>query len=343
MIQNKTETVLSCIQPTSGIHFGNYFGAIKNWVDLQEKYKCIYGVVDYHAITMPYRPDELKANTLNMIIDLLACGIDPEKSILFVQSLVPEHTELCWILGCYCSYGELQRMTQFKDKSESEKFQEKGSIVSTGLLTYPVLQAADILIYKANYVPVGKDQSQHLELTRNIANRFNSKHGEYFPEPQALFTRLPKLLSFVDPTKKMSKSLGDKHVVGLFESEKSIREKVKNAVTDVGPITDKMSLGVANLFEILKAGDRKNIYDALMNEHNSGALKYSALKEAVADVLVDLSTRFVLKKSEIEDSQKAKIYEQVYEMSVNARNIARKTILEVRELVGLPNKIINML
>ena len=328
--------VLSGIQPTSEMHFGNYFGAVKNWVELQDNYECIYSVVDYHAMTMPYEPETLYRNTMNMVTDLLACGIDPDKSILFVQSLVPEHAELCWILSCYCSYGELQRMTQFKDKSESEKVQEKGNIISTGLFTYPVLQAADILIYKAEYVPVGKDQEQHLELSRTIANRFNNKHGEFFKEPKALFTEIPKLLSLADPTKKMSKSLGDQHCVNLFETEETIRRKVKSAVTDTGQ-TDEMSPGVANLFELLKACGKTDIYNSLMGDYNAGQLKYSVLKEAVADSLVELSSKFIARKEELNRDSRA-VEERVHEMSQKARVIAKETVREVRELTGLPQR-----
>lgn len=326
--------VLSCIQPTNEMHFGNYFGAIKNWIKLQEEYQAIYGVVDYHAMTMPYDSKELQTNTMNMIIDLLACGVDPNKAILFIQSLCPEHTELAWILSCFCSYGELQRMTQFKDKSESEKVQEKGNIVSVGLFTYPVLQAADILIYKAEYVPVGKDQEQHLELSRNIATRFNNKHGDFFKEPKALFTDIPKLLSLADPTKKMSKSLGDQHVVRLFEDEASIRKKVKTAVTDSGTETVGMSAGVTNLFELLKACEKMDEYQYLTEQYNSGNLKYSELKENVANSLVEFSKGFITKREELIQN-KQQIQEQVYDMSARARNIAKETIKEVRELVGL--------
>lgn len=331
-------TVLSGIQPTSEMHFGNYFGAVKNWVALQDKYRCIYGVVDYHAMTMPYNPKELQNNTLNMVVDLLACGIDPEKSILFIQSLVPEHAELCWILSCYCSYGELQRMTQFKDKSESDQMQEKGNIISAGLFIYPVLQAADILIYKAGLVPVGKDQEQHLELSRNIAIRFNNKHGEYFREPKALFTEIPKLMSLADPTKKMSKSLGDQHCVRLFEEESSIRKKVKTAVTDTGPKSDTMSPGISNLFELLKACDKMEIYQSLLNDYNAGTLKYVNLKENVANALVELSNKFSVRKAELLANPGA-IEEQVHAMTGKARSIAKETLREVREFVGLPRRL----
>ncbi len=327
--------VLSCIQPTSEMHFGNYFGAVKNWINLQETHECFYGVVDYHAMSMPYIPKELLNNTMNMVIDLLACGIDPQKSTLFIQSLIPEHAELMWILSCFCSFGELQRMTQFKDKSESEKVQEKGNIVSVGLCTYPVLQAADILIYKSEFVPVGKDQEQHLELSRNIAKRFNSKHGEFFIEPNALFTEIPKLLSLSDPSKKMSKSLGDQHVIRLFEEETSIRNKVKSAVTDIGPKTEEMSPGVSNLFELLKACDNMDAYNTLMIDYNAGSLRYSDLKENVANGLVNLSKQFIERKAALD---KGNIEEQVYEMSEVARKVAKETLSEVRELVGLPKR-----
>lgn len=336
-MNNNKNTVLSGIQPTSDMHFGNYFGAVKNWVSLQDKYRCIYGVVDYHAMTMPYNPKELQAKTMNMVIDLMACGIDPERSIIFIQSLIPEHAELCWILSCFCSYGELQRMTQFKEKSESDKIQEKGNIVSTGLFIYPVMQAADILIYKAGFVPVGKDQEQHLELSRNIAIRFNNKHGEYFQEPKALFTGIPKLMSLADPSKKMSKSLGEPHYIRLFEEESSIRKKVKTAVTDTGPKTDAMSPGVANLFELLKACDKMEVYQSLMNDYHAGTLKYVNLKENVADGIVELSKKFSLRKAELLSNPKA-IEEQVQSMSAKARAIAKVTLREVRALVGLPDR-----
>jgi len=272
---------------------------------------------------------------MNMVMDLLACGIDPNKATLFIQSLCPEHTELAWILSCFCAYGELQKMTQFKDKSDSEKIREKGNIMSTGLFSYPILQCADVLIYKAEYVPVGKDQKQHLELVRNIATRFNNKHGEFFKEPKELFTEMPKLLSFADPTKKMSKSLGDQHCVRLFEDEASIRRKVKIAVTDIGLTSEKMSVGVENLFEILKACDNMEAYNSLMEDYRKGTLKYSELKENVANDLVHLSKKFISKKKELIEDE-VSIKEQVYEMSARARKTAKETIKEVRALVGLP-------
>jgi tryptophanyl-tRNA synthetase len=327
--------VLSCIQPTGEIHIGNYFGAVKNWANIQDRYDCVYGVVDLHAMTMPYSSVELRQNTLNMFIDLIAAGIDPEKSILFVQSLVPQHTELTWIFSCVTSYGELSRMTQFKDKSDQLESGGKNAFISAGLFTYPVLQAADILIYKADFVPVGKDQEQHLELSRNIAVRFNNQFGNYFPEPQPLYTEVTKLVSLADPEKKMSKSMGDKHYIGLFEPEESIRKKVKSAVTDIGGQTsEEMSPGVSNLFTIVKACEKMNEFKSLMESFHNGTLKYKELKDVAADALVDLTRPFRLKREELKKDPEG-INRIVIRSSEKARNFAEKTLNDVRDLTGL--------
>jgi tryptophanyl-tRNA synthetase len=329
--------VLSCIQPTGDIHIGNYFGAVKNWVDIQDKYECVYGVVDLHAITMPYNRRELKENTYRMAIDLMVCGLDPEKSVIFVQSLVPEHTELAWIFNCIASYGELTRMTQFKDKTEQVEIGGgKGSFVSAGLLTYPILQAADILIYKANFVPVGRDQVQHLELSRNIAVRFNNQFGEYFPEPHPLLTETPKLVSLADPSKKMSKSLGEKHFIGLFEDEESIRKKIKTAVTDTGQHQgEEMSPGVENLFTLIKACGKMNAFNELLKQYHSGTLKYKDLKEVTADALVELTSGF--RKKRIESLKNRDQNEKLIKMlSEKARDFASQTVKDVKRLIGLP-------
>jgi len=316
------------------MHIGNYFGAVKNWVRIQEQFDCFYGVVDLHAMTMPYNPKVLKENTLRMVAELLACGIDPNKAILFIQSLVPEHCELTWVFNCMASYGELSRMTQFKDKSEQVDSGNK--FISAGLFTYPVLQAADILIYKADFVPVGKDQIQHLELSRNVAVRFNNQFGEYFPEPKPLLTDVQKLTSLSDPTKKMSKSLGEKHYVGLFEDEASIRKKVKTAVTDTGETQGtQMSPGVENLFNIIKASEKEAEYNRLLDDYKSESLRYKDLKDTTADVLVELTTPFRQKREEL---MKDKTYLEKLsrELSEKAREEARKTMEGVRKLTGLP-------
>lgn len=331
--------VLSGIQPTAEMHIGNYFGAVRNWVALQDTHECIYCIVDLHAITMPYDPANLRSNTERMVIDLLACGIDPNKAILFIQSLVPEHTELCWVLSCLTPFGDLRRMTQFKDKSELLERQDATQFVSAALFTYPVLQAADILVYRAQHVPVGKDQEQHLEISRELARRFNNQFGvDFFPEPAPLFTQTPKIMSLVDPTKKMSKSSGERHYIGLFEDEQGIRAKIKTAVTDSGGVPQgEMSPGVANLFEILKACGKTAVANALLQEHNAGTLKYSKLKEVVADALVELTSGLRATRADIAANITA-VNAKVTEMSEKARGIAAGTIKEVRKLVGLPER-----
>lgn len=326
------KTVLSCIQPTGTIHIGNYFGAVQNWVNLQKDYRCYYGVVDYHAMTMPYKPKKLRENTWELIFNLVSVGIKPEN--LFIQSLVPEHTELNWIFNCFCSVGRLTNMTQYKDKSQ----QGSSEFISAGLLDYPVLQSADILIYKADYVPVGKDQDQHLELTREIAQRFNHQVGkEYFVMPAGLHTETPKIASTADPKRKMSKSAGEKHWISLFAEEARLRKQIKSAVTDTGDTPEgEMSAGVANLFEILKASGGMDAHTSLMDDYNSGALKYVDLKEATADALAQMVNGFVERKKEITANKKELKY-QIKQSSDTIRKIAQETLREVKDLVGLIN------
>ena len=330
--------VLSCIQPTGEIHLGNYFGAVKNWAQIQDEYDCFYGVVDLHAMTMPYDPKVLKENTLQMVAGLIACGLDPEKSVIFIQSLVPQHTELAWIFNCVTSYGELSRMTQFKDKSEQIGSNSKSNFISAGLFTYPVLQAADILIYKADFVPVGIDQVQHLELSRNIAVRFNRQFKEFFPEPKPLLTNIPKLTSLADPSKKMSKSLGEKHYISMFEGEESIRKKVRSAVTDTGESQGKqMSDGVENLFNLIRACEKMEEYNSLMNDYKSGNLRYKELKDTTADALVELTEPIRMKKEELM-ADRASIENLAGRLSEKACEVASETIAGVRDLTGLPKK-----
>ncbi|MGE5356977.1 MAG: tryptophan--tRNA ligase [Deltaproteobacteria bacterium] len=328
--------VLSAIQPTGEMHFGNYFGAVQNWVRLQENYDCVYGVVDYHAITMPTDYQKLRNNTWELIFNLIAVGIKPEN--LFIQSLIPEHTELSWILSCFTSYGQLTRMTQFKDKSSKSREETSDSFISAGLLSYPVLQAADILIYRPKFVPIGKDQEQHLELTRNIALKFNnSVNKEYFRLPEILFTETPKIKSTANPEIKMSKSAGEKHYISVFAEESIIRKQIKSAVTDTGEVSEgKMSPGIENLFEIIKACGKNEDYTSLMNDYNSGALKYVALKESVADALSELSNQFKLKKNELLLNKK-EVKENIKQSSSEIRKIAQQTVKDVKELTGLQN------
>ena len=330
------KTVLSAIQPTGDMHLGNYFGAVKNWVDLQENYKCYYGVVDYHAMTMPYDVNKLRTNTWDLITNLVAVGVKPEN--LFIQSLVPEHTELGWILNCFCSYGQLTRMTQFKDKSNQVKDGGKEDFISVGLLDYPVLQTADILIYKADFVPVGKDQEQHLELARDIAQRFNTQVGkEYFVLPEPLYTETPKIRSTADPVKKMSKSAGEKHYIDLFADESTLRRQIKSAVTDTGEKNDgAMSEGVENLFLLIKASGNNVGYDELMKEYIAGQLKYSDLKQITADSLWNIMLPLKDKKAEL-NADKKTIKDEIKHSSAEIRKTAHETLREVKDLVGLLN------
>lgn len=317
------------------MHLGNYFGAVKNWVDLQDTYKCVYGVVDYHAMTMPYDVKKLRNNVWDLITNLVAVGVKPEN--LFIQSLVPEHAELCWIFNCFCSYGQLQRMTQFKDKSKQVTDGGKEDFISVGLLDYPVLQTADILIYKADFVPVGKDQEQHLELARDIAQRFNSQVGkEYFVLPEGLYTETPKIKSTADPSRKMSKSAGEKHYISVFSDEARVRKQIKSAVTDTGEQTEGMSAGVENLFLLMKAAGATEMHDQIMATYNDGNLRYSDLKEATADAIVAMLKPFAEKKAELNANKKELKY-QIKQSSSEIRKIAQETLKEVKELTGLMN------
>lgn len=237
------KTVFSGIQPSGDLHVGNYIGAIRSWVTLQEQYRSIFCVVDYHAISQDYPVKELPRRVFDMATDILALGVDPDKAILFVQSMVPEHTELCWVLNAVAGFGDLERMTQFKDKSASQP-----DNVNAALFEYPVLQAADILLYKAEVVPVGIDQVQHLELARRIARSFNFRWGKTFPECEAKLTTAPKVLG-LDGQQKMSKSLGN-HIPLTQIHEKPLRKLLGKAVTDVARVerTDPGNPDVCNVF-----------------------------------------------------------------------------------------------
>ncbi len=221
---SQRKRILSGIQPSGTIHIGNYFGAIENWVRLMDDYDCFFTIVDLHAITITYDPKLLPQRVWDAALDNMAAGLDPAKCTIFIQSHVPEHTELCWLLNCVTPLGELNRMTQFKEKSEQER-----ENVTAGLLNYPILQAADILIYKAEAVPVGEDQAQHLELSREVARRFNARFGDYFPEPATLIGRGARIMG-LDGAAKMSKSMGN--IIGVTEEPEAIWEKLRPAKTD---------------------------------------------------------------------------------------------------------------
>jgi tryptophanyl-tRNA synthetase len=242
--------VFSGIQPSGELHIGNYLGAVKNWVELQRQFESYFCIVDYHAITVQYEPQDLRTRRREMAVSLLAAGLDPERATVFVQSTVPEHTELAWIFNTVAPLGELERQTQFKDKAQRQES------VSAGLLNYPILQAADILLYRADSVPVGEDQLQHLELSREIARRWNARFAPpdapYLPEPKALLTPTRRIMG-LDGQAKMSKSMGN--TIGLLEDSKQIWEKLRPAVTDPARIrrTDPGTPEVCNIYHLHKA------------------------------------------------------------------------------------------
>jgi tryptophanyl-tRNA synthetase len=333
---SEKKRVMSGIQPTGKMHFGNYFGAVANWVHLQKDYECFFSVVDYHAITMPYDPVKLRQNTWELCFNLLACGVNIER--LFIQSLVPEHAELSWLLSSTTSYGQLSRMTQFKDKSKQAGEQSRDGFISAGLFSYPVLQAADILIYQADLVPVGHDQQQHLELTRNIAERFNQQFNkDFFNLPEPLYTETPKIMSTADPTRKMSKSAGDKHYIDIFAEENRIRKQIRSAVTDTGEgNSNEMSPGVANLFELLKAAGANQEREEMLTQYNAGSLSYKDLKEVVADTLVQINTDLREKKEALKGDKK-EIKRQIKQHSFEIRKVARETLRAAKEIAGLMN------
>lgn len=316
-MENK-KLIFSGIQPTGTFTLGNYIGAIRNWGPLQDEYNCIYCVVDMHAITVKQDPVKLRQSTMNSYALLMACGIDPEKSILFIQSHVKTHAELSWVLGCNTQFGELSRMTQFKDKS-----QRHPDDINSGLFTYPVLMAADILAYNADLVPVGVDQKQHLELARNIAQRFNQRYGDFFTMPEPYIPKVgAKVMSLQEPTKKMSKSDENPNAVILILDDKdTIIRKFKRAVTDSEAevcYRDGKD-GINNLMTIYSSVTGKD-FAAIESEFAGkgyGDFKL-AVGEAVADHLEPVRTEFArisqdkafLKKCYTEGAEKALRYSQ---------------------------------
>ncbi len=315
------KTLFSGIQPTGNLHLGNYLGAVKNWVDLQNKYSCIYSVVDLHALTGNITAKELKDNTLSLAIDLLAVGINPKKSILFRQSDVVGHTELAWIFGTLTPIAELNRMTQFKDKSEEQK-----NNINSGLLTYPVLQAADILLYKAEAVPIGEDQLQHLELTRVIARKFNNKYKTYFPTINPTLSPIPRVMSLNASNKKMSKSLGEPSYITLRDNKATITKKIKKAVAD--------EAGVHNLLDLYYYfGDAKK-HSTMKADFEANKLMNSKLKEELTKELIKFLKPIQTKIKHYEAHPK-EVEKILANGAKQAQKIADKNLKEIKKLVGL--------
>ncbi len=322
--------ILSGIQPTGDIHIGNYLGALKQWIALQEKNECIFFIADLHSLTVPYDPKNLQDSITQKVISYIAAGLDPEKSIIFVQSQIKEHTELSWILNTICPVGELERMTQYKEKSK--KFKDN---INTGLLNYPVLMAADILLYKTEAVPVGKDQTQHVELARTLARRFNQKFGKTFVEPKAILPKFgAKIMSLVDPKKKMSKTDNSQSYISLFDTPEDIQKKIMASTTDSGknikydPVKKP---GISNLLTIYSLLIDKPIKELEKKFKDKG---YADFKKSLAKTVIEFLEPFRKKQKELV-AREVYIKEILNRGKNRAQSIAQITMQEVKEKMGL--------
>jgi tryptophanyl-tRNA synthetase len=315
--------IFSGVQPSGTIHLGNYLGAMKNWAKLQRDSKAIFCVVDYHAITVDYPKDEMPKRIINCAKDIIASGVDPSRSIIFRQSDVHEHTELAWLLNTITTMGELSRMTQYKEKSV--KHEQR-----VGLFDYPVLMAADILLYKADAVPVGEDQVQHVEITRDLARRFNNKYGQTFPEPKPLLTEAKRVGSLAG-TGKMSKSDSPNTYIALTDDSNTISKKISSAVTDDGKSAEISSatLNLLNLYGEL-AGKEKS--DKYLAQRKEGVIKYSEFKPALAEAIISELEPFQKRRAEISDEDIKKIFA---DGAAKLQPIAAATLNEVKEKMGL--------
>ena len=331
-MENAKETakkrIFSGIQPSGELTLGSYMGAIKNWTALQEEYDCLYCIVDLHAITVRQNPAELRRRALEQLAQYIACGLDPERNILFIQSHVPQHAELAWILGCYTQFGELSRMTQFKQKSR-----QHADNITAGLFTYPVLMAADILLYQADLVPVGEDQKQHVELCRDIAQRFNGAYSPTFTLPEPFIPKMgARIMSLGDPASKMSKS-DPEGCVYLMDPPEVLRRKFKRAVTDSGTevrFDREEKPGVSNLLTIYCAATGTALPEAEAAFAGQG---YGTFKAAVGDAVEELlrpireeSARLLQDKAYLEG-----VYRQGAE---RARSLAQRTLSKVQRKLG---------
>lgn len=319
--------VFSGIRPTGELHIGNYIGAIRQWIELQEKNECVFCIADLHAITTPYKPEELQKNILDIAIVYLAAGLDPEKCIFFVQSEVKEHTELAWLLGTITSLGELNRMTQFKEKEKKHP-----GYTNAGLLNYPLLMAADILLYQTDLVPVGKDQQQHVELTREIVRRFNKRFGKVFKTPETLLPKIgEKIMSLQHPKKKMSKTDDPRGCIGLFDEPDEIKRKIMASVTDTGRqiVHDpKKKPGVSNLLLIYSLFSGKSIKEIEKKFKGKG---YAEFKKQLTELLS-------LKLESFRRKRKEFLAREVYVREILNQGVKRAKILAASTMTGVRKK-----
>ncbi|MBI2042215.1 MAG: tryptophan--tRNA ligase [Candidatus Nealsonbacteria bacterium] len=321
--------ILSGIQPTGSIHIGAYIGAISQWRELQKAGECIFFIADLHALTIPQEAKDFPKQTLDTAIELLAAGLDPEKCVIFIQSQIKEHAELCWLLNTITPIAELERMTQYKDKSK--QFRKN---INAGLLNYPVLQAADILLYQTESVPVGKDQQQHLELTKTIARKFNQRYGETFKVPEALILQEgAKIMALSNPKKKMSKS-DPQSCLYIFDEPDAIKKKIMSAVTDTGKTVKYDPVkkpGIANLLVIYSSFSGRPIKEI---EKQFGGKGYADLKKQLAELLVIQLEPFRRKKKELL-AREIYVKEILERGRKRAETIAQTTMEEVRKKMGL--------
>jgi tryptophanyl-tRNA synthetase len=325
---SKDTRILSGIQPTGKLHIGNYLGALQNWVALQHEFPdaCYYCIVDLHAVTVPYDPKTLRQRVFDTALDFLAAGLDPSKSTVFVQSAVAEHSELMWLLNTITPLGLLERMTQYKDKK-----QKHADAINAGLLNYPVLMAADILLYKATMVPVGEDQIQHLEFTRELARKFNNQFGETFPEPEPRLTRGARIMSLTSPENKMSKSDTDRSYITLDETPESIAGKLKKAVTDVGT-SGEIGPGGRNLLTILDVIDPQSAAQ-FAEDAKEGRIRYADLKSQLAEKLADYLAPFRNTRGDLA-SRPDDVWQILREGTRAAREIASATLDDAKRKMG---------
>jgi len=331
MSSDDQKRVLSGIQPSGLIHIGNYFGAIKNWVELLDDYECFFLIVDLHAITVPYDPDEMQERILDAAIANMACGLDPEKCTLFVQSHVPEHAVLQWLLNAVTPFGELQRQHQFKQKKSQQEHRD----VTAGLLNYPILQAADIMMYHGDLVPVGEDQQQHIEFTRELVRKFNNRFGDYFEEPEAYINESGARIMGLDAENKMSKSLDN--YVGVLEDPETIRDRiVSEGVTDPNRkrLDDPGNPEICNIFSWHQLFSEQETIDRVERECRAAEIGCVDDKNLIADNIIDYFEPMRERARELRQDED-RVRNILYEGARRARKIARETIKNVMDLMGL--------
>ena len=320
--------LFSGIQPSGDVHIGNYLGAIKNWIRLIDRYDCIFCIVDYHAITIEYDPREMQRRILNAAAVNIAAGLDPDRCIIFVQSYVPEHTELAWIFNTVIPMGHLERMTQFKDKSKQHR-----ENINAGLFTYPVLQAADIALYKGEFVPVGEDQVQHIELAREITRKFNMRYGETFPDPQEVLSEAPRIMG-LDGKTKMSKSLGN--YISLVESPESIWKKLSTAVTDENRKrrTDPGNPDICNLFTLHKHFSLKEQIDRINLVCRTAEIGCVECKKILSNNIVEALAPIRQRYEQLIKNQDD-LLGILHTGAKQCKKIAEETMVEVKKKMGL--------